>query len=59
MVMSEETKTKIAKWLYGKGKEWIDRSDLRHLDRTAKIFIELLVELDSDLADKLYQYYNK
>jgi len=56
--LSKDDKTKIAKWLYGKGKEWIDRSDLRNLDRTAKIFIELLVELNSNLADKLYKYYD-
>ena len=57
--LSKDDKTKIAKYLYEKGKEWIDKSDLRHLDRTAKIFVELLVELDSPLADKLYKHYNK
>jgi len=57
--MSEDDKTKIAKYLYKKGKEWIDKSSLHNLDRTAKIFVELLVELDSPLADKLYQYYSR
>jgi len=57
--MSEDDKTKIAEWVYEKGKEWIDRSDLRNLDRTALIFVSLLEELESDLAEKLYQHYAK
>ncbi len=57
--MKKEVKAEMAKWLYKKGKERIDRSDLRNLDRTARIFIELLVELDKGLADKLYRYYNR
>ena len=59
IIMKKEVKIEMAKWLYKKGKEWINNSDLRHLDRTAKIFVELLEELDSDLADKLYEYYNR
>jgi len=57
--MKKEVKVEMAKWLYKKGKEWIDKSDLHNLDRTAKIFIELLLELDKGLADKLYKYYNR
>ena len=58
MIMSEDIKTKIAEWVYERGKEWIDKSDLRNLDRTALIFVSLLEELESDLAEKLYQHYN-
>jgi len=57
--MKKEVRAEMAKWLYKKGKERIDQSDLRNLDRTAKIFVELLVELDKGLADKLYKYYNR
>ena len=57
--MSEDIKTKIAEWVYARGKEWIDKSSLRNLDRTALIFVSLLEELESDLAGKLYQYYNR
>ena len=57
--MKKEVKAEMAKWLYKKGKEWIDKSDLRNLDRTAKIFIELLEELDKDVAHKLYKYYDR
>jgi len=57
--MSEDIKTKIAEWVFEKGKEWIDKSSLRNLDRTALIFVSLLEELESDLAGKLYQYYNR
>lgn len=58
MVMSEDIKTKIAEWVFEKGKEWIDKSSLRNLDRTALIFVSLLEELESDLAEKLYQHYS-
>lgn len=58
MSMSEETKTKIAEWVYERGKEWIDKSSLHNLDRTALIFVSLLEELEGDLAEKLYQHYN-
>ena len=57
--MEKEVKAEMAKWLYKKGKERIDSASLRNLDRTAKIFVELLVELDKKLADKLYEYYNR
>ena len=57
--MKKEVKAEMAKWLYKKGKERIDNANLRNLDRTAKIFVELLVELDKGLADKLYKYYNR
>lgn len=56
--MAENVKTKIAEWVYARGKEWIDKSSLHNLDRTALIFVSLLEELESDLAEKLYQYYN-
>ena len=57
--MRKEVKAEMAKWLYARGKKRIDESDLRNLDRTAKIFVELLLELDEDLADKLYKYYSR
>jgi len=57
--MKKEVKVEMAKWLYKKGKKRIDESDLRNLDRTALIFVELLTELDKGLADKLYKYYNR
>ena len=53
------SKEEIAQWVYDRGKEWIDKSGKHYLDRTAYIFIELLKELDSDLADKLYQHYKR
>jgi len=49
---------KIAQWIYDRGIEWIDNSNIRNLDRTAKIFVELLEELKSPLAEKLYKYYD-
>ncbi len=57
--MLKDDKTKIAEWVYERGKEWIDKSSLHNLDRTAKIFVELLLELDKNLADRLYKYYNR
>jgi len=57
--MKKEVKAEMAKWLYAQGKKRIDESDLRNLDRTAKIFVELLLKLDKGLADKLYKYYNR
>lgn len=55
--MEEDIRTKIAEWVFEKGKEWIDNSDIRNLDRTALIFVSLLEELESGLAEKLYQHY--
>jgi len=57
--MEEDIRTKIAEWVFEKGKEWIDKSDLRNLDRTALIFVSLLEELKSTLAKKLYRYYSR
>jgi len=57
--LKKEVKAEMAKWLYARGKKRIDESDLRNLDRTARIFVELLSKLDSSLADKLYKYYNR
>jgi hypothetical protein len=49
----------IALYLYKRGKEFIDESPLRQLDRTAYIFYTLIDELGfSALATKLHKYYN-
>lgn len=57
--MEDKVKAETAKWLYKKGREWISKSSLHNVDRTAKIFVELLLELDEDLADKLYKFYSR
>jgi len=57
--MKKEVKAEMAKWLYARGKERIDSVGIHYLDVTAKIFVELLLELDKGLADKLYKYYSR
>lgn len=57
--MKKEVRTEMAKWLYKKGKERIDKVGIHYLDITARIFVELLAELDGVLAHKLYEYYNR
>lgn len=48
----------FSKWLFEQGKEWIQNSSIRNVDRTAKVFVELLLDLEEDeLADKLYKFY--
>ena len=51
---------KFPKWLFKQGKKWISNSNLRHVDRTTRIFVTLLEDLkETDLAEKLYKYYEE
>lgn len=55
-----ENKRETALWIFNQGVKQISESDLRHIDRTAYIFVRLLEELnEEDLMNELYEYYSE
>jgi hypothetical protein len=57
--MTDEERALIADYLLKEGKKHIDQAGARSVDWYAKIFYELLVELDDDKAAALYAHYKE